>query len=48
MLVDKLEHYNIVTEKLDETVAFYEEIVGLAKGARPNFAFSRRLALCRG
>ena len=39
MLVDKLEHYNIVTEKLDETVAFYEEIVGLAKGERPNFAF---------
>ncbi|MDA0260761.1 MAG: VOC family protein [Proteobacteria bacterium] len=39
MLVDKLEHYNIVTEKLDETVAFYVEVVGLENGHRPNFAF---------
>ena len=39
MLVEKLEHYNIVTEKLDETVAFYESIVGLENGDRPNFAF---------
>ena len=39
MLVDKLEHYNIVTEKLDETVEFYEKIVGLVNGDRPNFKF---------
>ena len=39
MPVDKLEHYNIVTEKLDETVEFYERIVGLVNGERPNFAF---------
>ena len=39
MLVDKLEHYNIVTEKLDETVEFYEKIVGLVNGDRPNFGF---------
>ena len=39
MLVNKLEHYNIVTEKLDETVEFYEKIVGLANGERPNFKF---------
>lgn len=39
MLVDKLEHYNIVTEKLDETVEFYQKIVGLVVGDRPNFAF---------
>ena len=39
MLVDKLEHYNIVTEKLDESVTFYVEIVGLENGDRPNFGF---------
>ena len=39
MLVDKLEHYNIVTEKHDETVEFYQKIVGLVVGDRPNFAF---------
>jgi catechol 2,3-dioxygenase-like lactoylglutathione lyase family enzyme len=38
-LVDKLEHYNIVTEKLDETAAFYEAIIGLKKGYRPDFGF---------
>ena len=39
MLVDRLEHYNIVTEKLDETVAFYVDVVGLVNGHRPDFEF---------
>ena len=39
MLVDKLEHYNIVTEKLDETIAFYVDVVGLENGYRPDFEF---------
>jgi catechol 2,3-dioxygenase-like lactoylglutathione lyase family enzyme len=39
MLIDKLEHYNIVTEKLDETIAFYVDVIGLANGYRPNFDF---------
>ena len=39
MLVDKLEHYNIVTEKLDETITFYVDVVGLENGYRPDFEF---------
>ena len=39
MLVDRLEHYNIVTEKLDETVAFYVDVIGLVNGHRPDFEF---------
>ena len=40
MLVDRLEHYNIVTEKLDETIAFYVNVVGLVNGHRPDFEFT--------
>ena len=39
MSVGVLDHFNIRTRKLDETVRFYEDILGLEKGARPNFAF---------
>ena len=39
MLVNKLEHYNIVTEKLDETIAFYVNVVGLENRHRPDFEF---------
>ncbi len=38
-LVDKLEHYNIVTDDFEVTARFYEKIVGLTRGYRPNFAF---------
>src|SRR3954453_7238662 len=37
--VGVLDHFNIRTRNLTETVRFYEEILGLEKGARPNFAF---------
>ena len=37
--VGVLDHFNIRTRKLAETVRFYEDILGLEKGARPNFAF---------
>ena len=37
--VGVLDHFNIRTRKLGETVKFYEEVLGLEKGARPNFAF---------
>src|SRR5713101_493312 len=39
MSVGVLDHFNIRTRKLDETVRFYQDILGLENGARPNFAF---------
>jgi catechol 2,3-dioxygenase-like lactoylglutathione lyase family enzyme len=39
MSVGVLDHFNIRTRKLAETVRFYEEILGLTKGDRPDFAF---------
>ena len=37
--VGVLDHFNIRTRQLAETVRFYEDVLGLEKGARPNFAF---------
>src|SRR3954453_13163517 len=34
-----LNHFNSRPRKLAETVPFYEDVLGLEKGARPNFAF---------
>lgn len=39
MSVGVLDHFNIRTRKLGETVQFYEEVLDLKKGERPNFAF---------
>lgn len=39
MSVGVLDHFNIRTRDLKGTVRFYEDILGLEKGARPNFAF---------
>jgi catechol 2,3-dioxygenase-like lactoylglutathione lyase family enzyme len=39
MSVGMLDHFNIRTRKLAETVRFYEEILGLTKGDRPEFTF---------
>ena len=35
MTIRSLDHINIYTKKLDETVRFYEKILGLKKGPRP-------------
>ena len=48
MSVGVLDHFNIRTRKLADTVRFYEDILGLEKGARPNFAFPGRLDVQRG
>src|SRR3954453_12791463 len=37
--VGVLDHFNIRTRNLDATVRFYEDVLGLEKGPRPNFAF---------
>src|ERR1700682_4997863 len=37
--VGVLDHFNIPTRKLPDTVRFSEDILGRTKGARPNFAF---------
>jgi catechol 2,3-dioxygenase-like lactoylglutathione lyase family enzyme len=39
MGVGVLDHYNLRTRKFKETVHFYEDILGLENGARPNFSF---------
>ena len=39
MSVGVLDHYNVSTRKLKETVQFYETVLGLNNGARPPFNF---------
>jgi catechol 2,3-dioxygenase-like lactoylglutathione lyase family enzyme len=39
MSVGLLDHFNIRTRKLGDTVRFYEEVLNLKNGDRPNFAF---------
>jgi catechol 2,3-dioxygenase-like lactoylglutathione lyase family enzyme len=39
MSVGVLDHFNIRTRNLDSTVHFYQDVMGLEKGPRPNFAF---------
>jgi catechol 2,3-dioxygenase-like lactoylglutathione lyase family enzyme len=37
MSVGQLDHYNVSTRKLQETVRFYEDVLGLVNGPRPPF-----------
>ncbi len=46
MTLTMLQHVNIMTDKLDETVAFYEDILGFENGERPNFAFPGAWLYC--
>jgi catechol 2,3-dioxygenase-like lactoylglutathione lyase family enzyme len=39
MSVGVLDHFNIRTRNLADTVRFYEDVLGLEKGPRPDFAF---------
>ena len=39
MSVGALDHYNVSTRKLTETVRFYEDALGFVNGPRPQFSF---------
>jgi catechol 2,3-dioxygenase-like lactoylglutathione lyase family enzyme len=39
MTVHAMNHFTILTDDVDGTVAFYDDLLGLAAGPRPNFAF---------
>ena len=39
MSVGVLDHYNVSTRKLPETIKFYETVLGFVNGPRPPFAF---------
>lgn len=39
MGVGVLDHFNVRTRQLAETVRFYEGVLGLTNGDRPNFSF---------
>ncbi|MCE2525273.1 MAG: VOC family protein [Acidimicrobiia bacterium] len=36
MTINSLDHYNIETARLEETVEFYAEVLGLSRGYRPS------------
>lgn len=37
MQIGELDHYNIITADLERSVTFYEDILGLKNGKRPDF-----------
>lgn len=37
MPIGELDHYNIITADLDRSVSFYEQVLGLRNGKRPDF-----------
>ena len=39
MPLTRLDHVNLRTARLDEMIAWYETVLGLAPGPRPNFSF---------
>jgi len=39
MSVGMLDHYNVSTRKLGDTIRFYEQVLGLTNGPRPPFNF---------
>lgn len=38
-MIERLDHINLRTGRLDEMVAWYSEVLGLSEGPRPDFGF---------
>ncbi|WP_371933297.1 VOC family protein [Ruegeria discodermiae] len=47
MPIRRLDHVNVVTSNLEEMVAWYETVLGLRSGPRPDFSFGGAW-LCAG
>jgi len=39
MAIEGMNHFTILTDDVDGTVGFYDELLGLTAGPRPNFEF---------
>jgi catechol 2,3-dioxygenase-like lactoylglutathione lyase family enzyme len=39
MTVQAMNHFTILTDNVERTIAFYGDLLGLAAGPRPNFTF---------
>ena len=46
MAITGMNHFTIVTDALEETVRFYEELLGLKTGARPPMSFPGAWMYC--
>ncbi len=46
MAAKYLDHVNIQTSNVDETVAFFTDVIGLTTGPRPNFDFPGAWLYC--
>ncbi|MFZ5913944.1 MAG: VOC family protein [Pseudomonadota bacterium] len=46
MALAELDHYNIVTGNLERSVEFYEQVLGLRNGERPNFGIPGAWLYC--
>jgi catechol 2,3-dioxygenase-like lactoylglutathione lyase family enzyme len=44
----QLDHVNVVTANREEMVAWYEAVLGLRSGPRPDFPFDGAWLDCRG
>lgn len=46
MGLERLDHINVCTRRLEELKAFYSEVLGLSPGPRPNFSFGGAWMYC--
>jgi catechol 2,3-dioxygenase-like lactoylglutathione lyase family enzyme len=48
MPVEAMDHFTVLTDRLDETTSFYTELLGLEVGDRPDFNFPGAWMYCGG